>query len=553
MTIGIPETLFFILLAEYFVTLPAIFKKGGLTPWHGYVPILQWLTWLKLVGRPWWWIFLMIVPGVNFIMHTILHVETAIVFNQRSTGQQWFAGALPWVFLPKLAFKDDVEYVGARNWTGKKKGFMREWGEAIVFAVVAASVIRTFFLEAFTIPTPSMEGSMLVGDYLFVSKVAYGPKVPQTPMSIPFIHNALPGSLTPSYVNWFELPYMRLPGLGDVDRLDPVVFNFPHGDSVMLHPFYVGHDYYEHLKREALFIAKNDYDTYLQAPERFMDKARENFIEKGKCRHCKASFEGIGVRPVDKMENYVKRCVGLPGDTLEIRNRQVYINGAPLENPEMLLFNYRFSATLRDAQALKAEFGFANAQIEEQFQMARVQIGGNSEAAGQAIEWVFPLTEAQAAGLQGKSNYANVRLDERGPTPGLMFPYSDNPSFTMWTIDNFGPVYLPKAGDRIPLNPENIALYRRTITAYEGHQLEMRDGIALIDGAPAETYTFTGNYYWMMGDNRHNSLDSRYWGFVPETHIVGKPVFTWFSKENTQYHGGSNQGVRWNRMFRLVD
>ena len=556
----LPWILYGLLLALYFVTLPAIFKKAGVNSKHGFIPILQWVTWLKVLGRPWWWVILLIVPGVNLIMHTIMHIETAIVFGQRSTKEQWFAGVLPWVYLPKLAFKDPVAYVGARDWKGKKKGMAREWGEAIVFAVVAASIIRTFFLEAFTIPTPSMEGSMLTGDYLFVSKMSYGPKVPQTPMSIPFMHNAFPGSLTPSYLEWFSLPYMRLPGFGDVERLDPVVFNFPHGDTVMVHAELVGFDYYQYLKKEAILEAGKSYETYLTNPEKYMAKARSNF-DNGQCKVYKAErggrvsdrIEGIKVRPVDKMENYVKRCVGIAGDDLEIRDRQIFINGEAQDNPEMLQYNYRFKALYSHVDKLVEKLAFSASEVSPRLIEVAKAIQERQLNSGQAIDWMIPLTAGEAKKLENNKFITEMEMVRYPSNPGLMFPYSDDPAFGHWTLDDFGPVHIPAAGESIELTAENVELYERTITAYEGHTLKKQGDQVLIDGVVATSFTFTQNYYWMMGDNRHNSLDSRYWGFVPETHVVGKPVFTWFSKENEQFHGQGRSGVRWDRMFRLVD
>ena len=228
----IPWILLGILLLEHIVFLPALFERAGLNKSHGFIPGLNYWTWLKAIGRPWYWIILLVIPGVNLIMLVIMHVELGIAFGDRSTVDQWKQGALPWVFLPVLS-RSGFKYVGKRDWTNIKKSTGREWGESILWAVVVATVVRTFIFEAFMIPTGSMEGSMLVGDYLYVSKTSYGPKVPQTPVSVPLIHNALPGSMVPSYTEWFALPYKRLPGIREVERYDAVVFNFPHGDTIV--------------------------------------------------------------------------------------------------------------------------------------------------------------------------------------------------------------------------------------------------------------------------------------------------------------------------------
>jgi signal peptidase I len=280
----IPWILLILLIVVYSITLPKLLTRAGLSPTLGYIPIVNFLPFLKMIKRPWWWFLLLLCPGVNLLMLVVINVELGIVFGKRSTKDQWMFGALPWYAISNLAFTDKgALYIGARDWTGKKKSFMREWGEAIVFAVVAASVIRTFFIEAFTIPTPSMEKSMLVGDYLFVSKTSYGAKIPQTPVSVPFVHNALPGGMKNSYVDWFTLPYFRLPGLGDVERMDPVVFNFPNGDTIMVDPFYAGHDYFSYVRKEGMFLA-GGYDKYKLSPEKYNQMARDEFENKHTCR-----------------------------------------------------------------------------------------------------------------------------------------------------------------------------------------------------------------------------------------------------------------------------
>lgn len=564
---GIPEILFSLLLVIYFVALPPIFTRAGQDGWKGYVPVYQYITWLKILKRPWWWIFLLFVPFVNLIMFTILHVETSIAFGKRSAKDQWFAGVLPWVFLPMLAFKDkEAKYVGPRDWTGKKKSFAREWGEAIVFAVVAASVIRTFFFEAFTIPTPSMEGSMLVGDYLFVSKVSYGAKVPMTPVAVPFVHNRIPGTMNRSFVEWFELPYFRLPGFGDVDRMDPVVFNFPHGDTVMLHDPLAGHDYYQYLRKEAIHVA-GGYDRYLENKEASMAKARENIHEKNKVTVAGAKLEGIDVYPIDKNEHYVKRCVGLPGETFEIRDRVIYANNEAIDLPEKGQFVYQ----------VEIEQGQHLQRIMEEFELVPSEIEFIPIRAGNSIvpqfpgPVRFPLDDGQVKRLESFPFITSevIPVLDQAPIPstelpvdslgnkdvenqGLMFPYSDNPKYRSWTVDNWGPVQIPAEGLTIELSSENIDEYRRTIEVYEGNELEVKeDGTILINGNVVTSYTFKYDYFFMMGDNRHASLDSRYWGWVPETHIVGKPVLTWLSKNQAGHHG--NGDLRWDRMFKLVD
>ena len=554
MTIGLPELLFFILIVIYCITLPKILARAGQKSWMAYFPILQFFPWMKAIQRPWYWALLMLVPGVNFIMMVIAQVELGIAFNQRSTKEQWLFGALPWWRLIQLAFKQqNIEYVGPRSWDGKKKSFSREWSEALLFAVVAATVIRSFFLEAFTIPTPSMEKSMLVGDYLFVSKFSYGTKLPQTPMSVPFMHNALPFSGMPnSYLEWFTLPYFRLPGIGKVERFDPVVFNFPHGDTILVDPYYAGHDYYGILRQEAMFMAQG-FDNYAKDPEKFEALARKNFTEKKVCVSCAAQkglrkalpIGGLRYRPMDKKENYIKRCIGLPGDEIKIKHRQVFINGQAIENPEGLMFNYEF---------LLKNPAYAN-RIQSKYSINIDDLNNVPDSMGQPSN-VFTCPLSQDVYNELKSNPEVVWIEaqdeifNRNP-PGTLFPNSLNPAFENWTVDNYGPVVIPAKGMSIPMNALNYEMYQRVIRVYEGHELEHRGNDFYIDGQKTTQYTFESDYYWMMGDNRHHSADSRFWGFVPENHVVGKAVFTWFSKADPNYQGHSK--IRWDRMFKLVD
>jgi signal peptidase I len=532
---NLAELLLILLFAQYFVTLPFIFAKAGQPMWHGFVPFLQYFTWLKVIKRPWYWLFLMLIPGVNLLVFVIMNVELGLAFNHRSVKSQWYFGALPWVALADLAFRNgEQKYVGPRDWSKKKKGMFREWGEAILFAVIAASVIRTLFFEAFTIPTGSMEGSMLVGDYLFVSKLSYGPKLQQTPLSVPFIHNAMPGSLRNSYVEWIELPYWRLPGLGKVNRYDPVVFNFPHGDTVLAHPALVGHDYYARIRDKGIELARS-YEVYADNPEKYNQQARSFY------QNYPGNPIPIKGRPIDKTENYIKRCMGLPGETLEIKNRIVHIDREPVANPEHTQFDY--TMRLKNPATItkvKETLGLTNVDFEKQ------------GATGQIIESKPSLTNGEVEQLIAMGVLDTLHLEDQRMLRGTMaiFPNSLQSPYIDWDSDNFGPIWIPKAGETIELNTDNLPVYRRAIAVYEGNALEVRDGVIYINGEVARTYTFKLNYYWLMGDNRHNSADSRFWGFVPETHVVGKAVFTWFSKQNEVDHGKAR--IRWERMFRMV-
>ncbi len=575
----IPWILLILLLLIYCATLPSLLQRAQLKSTLGFVPVVNFLPFLKMIKRPWWWIFLLLCPGVNLLVMIIMNVELGIAFGKRSTKDQWFFGALPWLALPMLAFKEKQQsFIGPRDWTGKKKGSLREWGEAIVFAIVAASVIRTFFIEAFTIPTPSMEKSMLVGDYLFVSKVSYGAKIPQTPVSVPFVHNAMPGSMTNSYVDWFSLPYFRLPGLGEVERFNPVVFNFPNGDSIMVDPYYAGHDYHSYLRKEAQVIAKYDYQKYVSNQNKYDQEARNNF-KKGVCLICGLEqgykkIGGVKARPMDKKENYVKRCIGLPGENLKIINGQVYINDAPIDNPAGLMLSYEYEVqnikalkdiwehckvNLDDRKVLairKTNFGEEEqfypykTIIENKLEFAKDSVNflvGNSSLNAEDVEWL----KSNSVVRNVQQNIDSIPYDNSPFQTGVTM-YPNNPSlpYCNWTQDNYGPIHIPYKGETIELNNDNVITYKRVITSYESNTLEQREGKVYINGVIATTYTFKQDYYWMMGDNRHNSADSRFWGFVPEDHVVGKPVFTWFSKSDVKYQPESE--VRWKRMFRFV-
>jgi signal peptidase I len=383
----------------------------------------------------------------------------------------------------------------------KKKPVWREWLDAGVFAIVAATLIRTFLFEAYTIPTGSMENSLLVNDFLFVSKLAYGPRLPMTPIAIPLVHNTIPLIGGKSYIDGVQWKYKRLPGFGHIKRYDVVVFNFPEGDTIAL---------------------ETDADYYGMVRSSSRDDVNKTYT--------------IISRPVDKEENYIKRCVALPGDTLEVRDALLYINGrqAPIFPHSKLIYDVTTNGT-----------PFDDAFLYE----------NNIELAGSAIQEI-------PDGRHYRFEIENERLDALKKLPFVvsanveMYPKEDvrdgafpqDPEHFKWNRDNFGPLVIPKAGATVTLTPENIALYRRVIINYEGNTLVEQNGKFIINGKEANTYTFKMDYYWMMGDNRDNSLDSRYWGYVPIDHVVGKAWFVWlsFSKQ------GLFHGIRWGRLFHGV-
>ncbi|MBL7719728.1 MAG: signal peptidase I [Flavipsychrobacter sp.] len=386
----------------------------------------------------------------------------------------------------------------------KKKPVWREWLDAAVFAIVAATIIRTFFVEAYTIPSGSMEGSLLINDYLFVSKVAYGPRVPMTPLAVPLVHNTLPVTGGESYTKAVQWDYSRWWGFGNVERNDVVVFNFPHGDTVLEDD------------READYYA------------RVRDSGREYIL----------AHHEIRVRPLDKKDNYIKRCVGVPGDVISIRDGKVWIGDKPSENYVHMKTSYFVMFP-------------ANFSISEEF-LDEMGINDNLRA-GDIRQTQNPylfVINLQPEQLEKLKAVQGVRIEPvlspAGQAEAEVFPF-DTVHYK-WNRDNFGPLTIPGKGTTVTITPENIALYRRLIGIYEGNKLEERNGQVFINGALATTYTFKMDYYWMMGDNRHNSLDSRYWGFVPEDHVVGKASFVWLSYGK----GGLFGGMRWNRLFRGI-
>lgn len=560
--------IYILLTAAYLFSLYKIFEKAGYQGWKAIVPVYNIVIWLKVIKKPWWWILLLIFPGVNILMLLIMSVNTSTVLGKRETSDVLQSAFLPFYYLPKLALDKDLKYVGPIDRIKYKKTTAQEWRDAILFAVVAASIIRTYFLEAFTIPTSSMEKTLLKGDFLFVSKMHYGPRIPETPLSFPFTHHTLPVLNIKSYLDWIELPYYRLPALTDIERNDIVVFNFPAGDTV--HPVYQSSITYDAVIRLNAYqliqrdIARNGkalpYSNYIDIARKSI-KQSTDLIE----------------RPVDKRENYIKRCVGIPGDTVKIVDGNLFINGVEAFKAEDMQFKY----IVRTKQPFPMQSEHFKRQLKDDFLIDFEDQADNASSYGNNA-YLFPLTSINSKKIAQNSNVTSVelKLDEqktfddqfkRGLVNSLgldgakkaiayfkenkiydpiLSIYPNKPAH-YWTVDNFGELVIPKKGMTIELTQNNIDYYQRAITVYEGNTLYQRDGKVYINDQEADSYTFKMNYYWLMGDNRHNSQDSRFWGFVPEDHVVGKAVFIWLSLDPD--YGLFDGKIRWSRLFSFID
>jgi signal peptidase I len=442
----------------------------------------------------------------------------------------WVASWWLLIFVPVIY---DI-YISKRvHWTfWKKKGVKKqkkivEWIDALIFAVIAATLIRIFLFEAYTIPTSSMEKSMLVGDYLFVSKVAYGPKMPNTPLAVPFTHHTLPMTKsTKAYSELIKCDYKRIGGFGDVKRDDIVVFNFPTGDTVIIGK--ENPDIYTAIREKAFVLKYKDQinGKSLNTDGYYSNLAKKEIYQK----------EEIVIRPVDKRENYIKRCVGIPGDRLEIVDGQVIVNGMPQKDIKTKQFNY---IVLTNGTQI-------NPKKLDKIGISREDQNGAWRPSSK--EYEFPLTLEKVIALKKIPNVKSVErlITEKGKSEPNVFPFSKDYS---WNRDNFGPLDIPKKGQTVELTLKNLPLYKRIIGTYEANKLVVKDSAIYINGEKANTYTFKMDYYWMMGDNRHKSADSRYWGFVPEDHIVGKASFIWLSLDKDKTFLGK---IRWRRLFKFI-
>ncbi len=408
--------------------------------------------------------------------------------------------------------------------------FVMSWVDALVFALVAVYFINLFFFQNYVIPSSSLEKSLLTGDYLFVSKVSYGPRIPETPLTMPLTQHTLPLFQCKSYIEWPHWDYRRVKGLGKVELNDIVVFNYPTGDTLCSAPQYQPYDFYQ-------MCYQLGYQMYPQRPNPdslTVEQRRQYFdfiYQSGRSEIVRNQQEYglIDTRPTDRRENYVKRCVGLPGQTLQIKDRIIYLDGKANKEPDNVQYTYKVKLRERLDDDVMKDLGITMEDLT------------SLNTAG-----YMPLTKYAVSELKRRGLVENIELNTEASDLDI-YPLNGN---LHWTRDNYGPIWIPAKGKSIQLTMDNLPIYERCIRTYEGNTLEIKDGKILINGKESTSYTFKLDYYWMMGDNRHNSLDSRYWGFVPEDHIVGKPIFIWWSSDPDR-HGFS--GIRWNRLFRFVD
>ena len=524
----------FVLLCQLlmFVKLWKLFKKAGYAPYLAAVPIYNSVILLRIIGRPSWWVILLYFPIINLLMLPVVWVETARKFGKDSMTDSFLAWATLGLYGFYLNYASDVTYNPEQSVASKTK--FGQFVGSIVYAVVIATVVHTYFMQPYIIPTGSLEKTLLVGDFLLVSKFHYGARAPQTVVSFPMVHDTIPLVKTRSYLKKPQLPYMRLPGLQQIKRNDIVVFSWP-ADTVR-----------QFFKKEA----------------------------------------GV-VKPIDKKSNYVKRCVAIPGDTLTIEDGIIHINGKESNMPDRAKPIFGFKAYNAKGISARRLINAGYDDLTRKFLITNISqpildalrpnllmIANPDPSNYQVLTGSkgLPLNIVQQYRIQAKElletqknlfltlkeaeELPNVlKLDSLKRNINTTRTYNDayfpNNVRYNWNEDQFGPLVMPEKGVTVQLNPKNVALYKKIISDYELNDLEVSGDDIKINGATADTYTFKQNYYWMMGDNRHRSEDSRYWGFVPEDHIVGKPVFIWMSIDGFM-DGLRNWKIRWERVFTTV-
>ncbi len=519
------------------ISLYLLFPKAGVEAVKGLIPGVNFVEWCKLIGRKPSHALWLLFPIVNIFIFVSMAVDLVRSFGKLDFKHTAAAVIYAPAYFFKLAKTPEDKYLGptlikeeeyahslenakASGDTYKlkqleeknpyKKSVAREWVESIVFAVFAAAFIRMFLIEAYVIPTPSMEGSLNVGDFLFVSKAHYGIRPPMTVAMIPLLHNQIPVINKESYLSKPSLPYTRFPALEKIEAGKPIVFNWPVGDSVYI------------TSSRSYFVSQ------IQRQPEYMQGDRE--------LEMKVKNKDYVVRPIDKKDHYIKRCVAGPGDSLKIIDKQIYLNGNAVKNPKHLQFLYQIQ--------VPPNVSINNKRMDDW----GIDLGDNAIGSrdlfnnGQALLF---LDEEQVQKIKSLDPNVIIQHYPQQTEPTKLFPF-DTIIGKNWTVDNYGPIWIPKAGATTPLSVSNLPFYRRVIEVYENNKLEVKGQDIFINGQKASSYTFRQDYYWAMGDNRHNSEDSRAWGYVPADHIVGKPLFIWFSTKE----GNIKNGINWDRIFK---
>lgn len=446
-----------------------LYIKAGKKAWEAFVPVYNGIVLMQIINRPKWWMLLVFLPVINLLILPVIWIETLRTFGKKSTANMWIGVITFGLYIGYVNYTQDVTYEAKRELKPATKAL--DTLGSLTFALIVATFVHTYFIQPFVIPSSSLEKSLLVGDFLFVSKFHYGARTPMTPIAAPMVHDSIPVIKKLSYLSKPQLPYFRFPALEKINNNDIVVFNWP---------------------RDTLS------NMYLPATER-IDKPR------------------------DKKTNYVKRCVGIPGDSLQIKNGIVFVNGKELILPERAKPQYSYEVTYDLNTSIDFERILKDLDVTD-------RAGFKNEA--RDTLFISALTFEGAEKLKSVYGIKSVnRIIQKGPEDGAFPDFKDGkPSVTNnWNGDNYGPIFIPEAGKTVALNKKTLPLYKIIITEYEGNKLEVNGEEIKINGKIANTYTFKQDYYWMMGDNRHNSLDARYFGYTPADHIVGKPIFIWMS------------------------
>ena len=479
---------FLIIQVVHFLGTWKLYQRAGRKAWEAAIPVYNAVVLMQIINRPKWWVVLFFIPIVNLIIIPVTWVETIRSFGRNSTAETFAVILTLGFYIYYVNYATNDSYIVNRDL--KPRSEIGEWVSSILFAVIAATIVHTYFMQPFTIPTSSLEKTLLVGDFLLVSKFHYGARIPKTAVAFPMVHDTIPVINTKSYLNDPQIPYLRFPGFEDIERNDIVVFNWP-VDTVNAFQQYGDGKYYE--------------------------------------------------KPIDKKSNYVKRAVGVPGDSLSVKNGLVYINGEQLQLPERAKPQFTYTGVTK-GQPFNPQTLYKVYDITDGF--------GYNPATN---EFTFvAITEETFERLKNHPNVASIkRAADTLSKSSRLFP-NDR---ARWNNDNFGPIYIPKKGVTVDITPESMPFYKEIIETYEGseyglnHKLSLNGTQVLLNGSPISEYTFHQNYYWMMGDNRNNSEDSRTWGYVPENHVVGKPVFIWLSWDS---NASGFDKIRWERVFTTV-